>query len=54
MRGGIGRGNQAGVSHRILGSNIVRPEVLSIRTSIAPGLNWRRLEEAKVDWVAAL
>ena len=38
MLDGIGRGNRAGVSHRILGSNIVRLEAPWIRTSFAPGI----------------
>ena len=36
MLGGIGRGNQAGVSRRILCSNIVPLEAPWIRTSFAP------------------
>ena len=38
MPGGIGRGNQAGVSHRILCSNIALLEAPWIRTSFAPGI----------------
>ena len=38
MRGGIGRGNPAEVSHRILCSNIALLEVPWIRTSFAPGI----------------
>ena len=38
MLGGIGRGNQAGVSHRILCSNIALLEAPWIRTSFTPGI----------------
>ena len=59
MPGGIGRGNQAGVSHCILGSNIVLLEAPWIRTSFAPGIELEEIGGGKtrlvgIDEVVAL